>query len=161
MLKVKTLLAQTRAHRPVLISNAGSVSVSFQKTIVGRDVRGYYRSIRATALTNKPGKKPKNVEIRLYWDTKSNYVPESLRQKGKPYGGPEKAPPFTIETPAWVSCSCEYFLYHCEVADTRKYSSSIRYSNGAAPRVTNPQEIGHLCKHLISCLRKGALVVKK
>ena len=163
MLKVKTLLAQARSHRPVLVSNSNIVQITFGRTVAGQDAHGYYRAIQATALTNRPKKKPKRVEIRLYWPEQSGWIPEVLRPQraGYVYSGPAKPPPFTIETDAWASCSCEYFLYHCEVADTRKGSSSIRYSNGAAPHITNPQLVSHLCKHILAALRKGALVVKK
>jgi len=163
MLKVKTLLAQTRSHRPVLVSNSNIVSISFGKTIAGQDGHGYYRAVRWKALTNRPGKKPKDVEIRLYWPEQSGWIPEVLRptRAGYVYNGPVKPPPFTVETDVWASCSCPYWLFHVEVADTRKGSSSIRYSNGAAPRITNPNQIAHLCKHVLAGLRRGALVVKK
>jgi hypothetical protein len=164
MLTVKELISQSKSHRPVLVSNASIVSISFKPTNVGKDALGYYRSIKGSALTNQKGKKTKTFEIRLYWGGRgtSQYIPAALRQKGKPYVGPENPPPFTLMTKAWVSCSCEYFLYNCEVADAEEDSSSIKYSNGKgySPTGPNPHHIPHICKHLIGALRKGALVKK-
>lgn len=163
MLTVKELLSQTKSHRPVLLSNASHVMISFApKTTNGKDSNGYYRSIAGTALTKAPGKKTKKFEIRLYWGGKGKtmYIPPELRKKGVPYMGPATPPPFTIATRAWVTCSCEYNLYHCEVANAEEDSSSIKYSNGQGPVVTNPNHISHLCKHLIQSLRRGALVKK-
>jgi hypothetical protein len=138
------------------------VSIAFKPTRVGKDVFGYYRAVAGSAHTNEKGKKTKKFEFRLYWGGRgtSMYVPAALRQKGKPYAGPEDPPPFTVMTKVWVSCSCEYFKFHCEVSDSEDDSSSIKYSNGMGPKITNPLHIPHICKHLISGLRKGALVKK-
>jgi hypothetical protein len=162
MLTVKELLGQTQSHRPVLLSNASKVSIRFNPVKVGKDIHGYYRSVSGVALTNLPGKKPKSFELRLYWGGrgKTMYIPPNLRKKGVPYIGPANPPPFTRDTKVWVSCSCEYYLFHCEVADAQEDSSSIKYSNGKAPNVTNPHHIPHLCKHLTQCIRRGALVKK-
>lgn len=56
----------------------------------------------------------------------------------------------------WVTCSCEYFRYHCEVALERRKSSDIIESNGRLPRITNKRMVSHLCKHLYGCFVKGA-----
>lgn len=160
MLKIKDLLSQSKTHRAVLISNSNIVGVSFAPSSYGKDSLGYYKSVKGTALTNQPGKKVKKIEIRLYYEEKSGFIPNANNLRPKNYSGPKSAPPFTIDSKAWVSCSCEYFLYHCEVADTKKDSSSIKYSNGAMPKVTNPRMIPHICKHLIAAIRKGALVKK-
>lgn len=53
-----------------------------------------------------------------------------------------------LETDCWVQCSCPYFLYFCEYANTKAGSSEIEYSNGAKPRVRNPRAIPYVCKHL-------------
>lgn len=162
MLTVKQLLRQTGQHRQVLLSNSNKVSISFNKTKVGKDPRGYYKSVTGSARTNAKGKKTKKFEIRFYWPKPSakakQYIPPELRDQN--YIGPEEAPLFTLDTKCWVSCSCEYFLFHCEVADAESDNSSIRYSNGKFPVITNPQGIQHLCKHLIAATRKGALLKK-
>lgn len=164
MLSVKQLLRQTGQHKQVLISNSNKVSISFNKPKVGKDPRGYYRSILAAARTNAPGKKTKRIELRFYWpkgkSKAEGYIPKELLKPGEPYFGPEEAPKFDLDTPVWVSCSCEYFLFNCEVADAESDNSSIKYSNGKFPHITNPAGVQHLCKHLISAIRKGALLKK-
>ena len=164
MLSVRKLIEQTRAHRSVLVTNSSFVSIAFSKTKTGKDPRGYYKSVWGSARTNKPGKRSHKFEIRLYWPQtrakQDQYIPPDLRDKGQPYMGPKDEPKFNMDTKAWVSCSCEYFLYNCEVADAESDNSSVKYSNGRFPKITNPQGIGHVCKHLLSALRKGALVKK-
>lgn len=60
----------------------------------------------------------------------------------------------------WVTCECEYFRYHCEVANQRRGSSDILESNGKLPRVTNRRMVSHLCKHLYACFLRGASNIK-
>lgn len=180
MLTVKQLITLSHTHRAKLMSNAGNVHIAFGKVREGQDARGYYRLIPGRALSIGKGKKKKNFEIRVYYPKArakiDQYIPVSVR-KGK-YEGPKKAPLLTADAPAWVFCTCEYFLFHCEVADAEQDNSSINamprdfYStkdgqvvhftqnNGKAPVVTNPSGVAHLCKHLISALRKGALLKK-
>lgn len=57
---------------------------------------------------------------------------------------------------AHLQCSCEWFLYYCEVALYNIESSDIKYSNGEAPSTTNPQEIPIICKHIYAALDAGA-----
>lgn len=57
--------------------------------------------------------------------------------------------PLNVNTRVWCSCSCPYFLYHCEVALTLRGSSSIIFSNGKMPNQTNPRRIPYVCKHVI------------
>lgn len=47
-----------------------------------------------------------------------------------------------------VSCSCEAFLYWCEVALEKKDASVVMFSNGQLPIVRNPKMIPFMCKHL-------------
>lgn len=176
MLTVKDLIANTQSHRARLISNAGSVGISFGRVEEGKDARGYYRSVKGRALSKGKGKKQKTFEIRLYYPKPpakvDQYIPSKFRV-GK-YLGPEKAPDITIKNKVWVFCTCEYFLFHCEVADAEQDNSTINamprdfYSNGERftqnngkfPSITNPGGVGHVCKHLIAALRKGALLKK-
>lgn len=53
-----------------------------------------------------------------------------------------------------VSCSCDYFWSHCEVALNAKDAADIKYSNGDKPVVTNPSMIPYVCKHLVAALEK-------
>ena len=55
----------------------------------------------------------------------------------------------------WCSCSCEYFLFHCEFALTQHGASSIINSNGEPPVVTNPRMIPKVCKHVAAVLEGG------
>ena len=169
MLTVKQLIAGSKSHRPILVENSNIVSVQFYATYVGEDKFGYFKAIPGGAITNEKGKKKHDFEIRLYWEKKSGYVPQRFRPKQKlvksgksieAYGGPDEPPPFTLNTKCWVSCDCAYFLFHCEVADAWKNSSTLKYSNGKAPNITNPNGIPHLCKHVIKSLRAGALLRK-
>lgn len=180
MLNVKELLALTHSHRSKLFSNAGNVGIAFGKVNEGQDPRGYYRAIPFRALSKGQNKKQKTGEIRIYYPKTrakvDQYIPPQLR-KGK-YEGPKEPPKLTADAKVWVFCTCEYFLFHCEVADAERDNSSINYmkrsisttkngkaiyitdNNGKAPVITNPSGIAHLCKHLISALRKGALLKK-
>ena len=169
------------SHRAKLSANAQKVGVAFGKVREGQDARGYYRAIPFRALSSGKGKKNKTCEIRVYYPKtrakEDQYIPKAVRKSG-PYVGPEKAPLLNVDAPVWVFCTCEYFLFHCEVADAEKDNSSINYmkrdfystkngqtihftqNNGKFPVITNPQGIAHLCKHLIAGLRKGALLKK-
>lgn len=61
----------------------------------------------------------------------------------------------------WVTCNCEYFLYHCEVADEKKDSTDIFHSNGKKPRVTNPNMVPHICKHIAAMFLRNVTELKK
>jgi hypothetical protein len=161
-LTVKQLRDYTRAHRDKLFSNAAKVAISFGKVVEGQDPRGYYRKVVGRALSKGQNKKQKTFEIRFYYPTTrakaDQYIPPALR-KGA-YVGPKEAPDLTLESKVWVRCNCEYFLYHCEVANAETDNANVEYSNGKFPVITNPQGIGHLCKHLLAALSKGALLKK-
>ena len=57
---------------------------------------------------------------------------------------------------AFVSCSCEYFLYFCEVALWYHASSEQIFSNGEDPDETNEDKIPIVCKHIYASLKAGA-----
>jgi hypothetical protein len=179
MLTVRQLIEATqsppkrkdRRRAPNLFANSGIVQVGWVAGSEGEDPRGYYRAVKWNARTPEPGKIPKRCEIRLYFPKTNQYIPEKAR-RGK-YEGPKAPPPITEESKCWVFCTCEYFLFHCEVADAETDNSSINYkprsfatspvtnNNGAAPRITNPNHVAHLCKHLLSGIWNGALLRKK
>lgn len=52
------------------------------------------------------------------------------------------------ESKAKLSCDCEWFMYVCEYALSRKGNADIIFSNGKPARVTNPNNRPQLCKHL-------------
>lgn len=51
-------------------------------------------------------------------------------------------------SPVWVSCDCEYWMFTCEFAVARYGSTAILYCNGEPPVMTNPKMMPRLCKHL-------------
>ena len=89
-------------------------------------------------------------ELRLY-----SVCTDGKRSSFVRFYGPPKE-----DTPVWVWCSCEAFLYNLEVVLARFNSSSIRSSNGALPKVRNPRMIPYLCKHLVVAA-KAALRERK
>lgn len=64
-----------------------------------------------------------------------------------------KMPEIVPSAPAWVSCTCAFFLYRCEFALARVGSSSIVHSNGQPARHTNPRNIPYVCKHVYRALK--------
>lgn len=136
MFNFDQMLKAIKQHNPNVLKNAASVRIQSFNVGGGYDTDGdYYVTYSANCLGSTI---PRKVEMRIYKDTGS----------GKASKG-------------WVSCSCPYFLFHCEVALSNKDSSSIINSNGAQPGVTNPLALPVVCKHIISAIVKGkALEVK-
>jgi hypothetical protein len=202
MLTLKKLIALTHAppartnrytggkcRPPNIVGNSSSVGVDFHKCTSGKDTRGYYHAVKGTAISARKDpdtpKRKKNWEIRLYYPKgktkKDQYIPVDLRGS-VPYFGPKEPPKFTDDCKAWVFCTCEYFLFHCEFADDLVDNSTINPqssrlkrnfyttskgklikitdNNGAPPVETNPNYQAHMCKHLLAALRKGALQKK-
>lgn len=167
-MKLKDLMTMTKSFKPILVSNATQVGITFAKVNYGKDTRGYYKSVLGSALSRGTKKRIKFFEIRLYYDPKSNYVPPKMRTMGKDkYIGPEDAPPFTVESTVWLRCNCEYFLYACEVAVGRRGSAPIGKSQGGVsngawykPTGPNPSGVPNVCKHILAAIKKGALVKK-
>lgn len=50
---------------------------------------------------------------------------------------------------AKLTCDCEMFKFHCEVALYARGVAHIVYSNGGPPLKTNPSMIPYLCPHLL------------
>jgi hypothetical protein len=59
----------------------------------------------------------------------------------------------------WVTCSCPYWCYYCEVAVASTGSTQVIISNGQAPKVRNPSVTPYLCKHLYRCATMGLKTV--
>lgn len=57
--------------------------------------------------------------------------------------------PPSADSQCWVWCDCEYFTYTLEVALAKMNSSAVENSNGEAPIIRNPGNLGFLCKHLV------------
>lgn len=63
-----------------------------------------------------------------------------------------------IKVPVVVSCNCENYMFTWEVANNKKGSSEIEFSNGELPLMTNPSLVPGLCRHLV-CL--GNRIINK
>ena len=181
MLTVKNLLSFTRSGHNKLFSNADAVGVGWGKAFVeGKDARGYYWGIIGAAKTNAPNKKQKKWEMRFYYPKtrakEDQYIPLKFREKG--YEGPKKPPKTTQDTHVWVFCTCEYFLFACELADAERDASTLNPSwhkrrldayDSSGKQITrnnekgyqahgpNPGGVPRLCKHLIAAIQAGAL----
>lgn len=128
MLTIKQIINYTRAYKPLILQKARSVSVRFYKPKVQKDKDGdEFTLVTASCRGDTTARR---VEIRRY-------------------GKGEKAR-------VWVSCDCEWFLFHCEKALELKDSSDIIHSNGAMPEITNSRTIPAACKHILGCFIQGA-----
>jgi len=128
MLTIEQLISTTNSAHPRILSNARGVAVKLKKVKSLKDKDGDpYREITAICR----GKTiPRTVVMRIYGKGDKN-------------------------SQIWASCDCEWFLYYCEVALTKKGSSDVIYSNGENPKITNPRRLGIACKHICSCLIRG------
>lgn len=86
--------------------------------------------LRATAYTNRPGKRVIHQMIVAGVDNRKKLS----------------------EGNVLVRCSCDYFTFNCEVALTKRGASSIKQSNGEKPVVRNPKMVPTPCKHLLKLL---------
>jgi hypothetical protein len=128
MLTVRQLILLTHNHRRSIMDKAKSVAVRFVKITEDYDDDG--DPVREVLAICHGETVDRRVVMRFYGKGANAHV--------------------------WVSCDCEYFLYHCEVADQRKGNTDIEYSNGRWPKETNPRGIAHLCKHIVACISHGA-----
>jgi len=127
MLSIKQLLYYTQIHRRSILDKASRAAIKVESVTTEEDGDGDdFTMVQATVVGSTS---PRHVEIHLY---------------GK---GPNAK--------VWASCDCPYFLYHCEVADTKKGSSDVIFSNGKSPRITNKNMVPHLCKHIAACFLRN------
>jgi hypothetical protein len=133
VLTVEKLVQYTKAYNPLIIKRAQNVSVQSLDVVEGEDEDG--DPCRDVVAICKGETVPRTVIFRFYGTRNKN-------------------------TLAWVSCDCEYFLYHCEVALQKKGSTDVIYSNGARPKITNPRMLAAVCKHCIAVLLAGAHTAK-
>lgn len=131
MLSVKQLLYWTRLHRREILRKARRVSVRFSAAEEVEDDGATYREVRARAV--------------------GSTIPRHVVMRFRGSGATAKA---------WITCDCEYFKFHCEVADTRRGSSDVIHSNGKYPREKNPRGVAHVCKHIAACFLRGAHDIK-
>ena len=133
MLTVMQMMEYTRVYKPSVLKSAKSVTVKFKKPVSMVDEDGdKYTLVNALCRGDTI---QREVELRFYGPRNKN-------------------------SQCWVSCSCEFFLYHTEYALTKKGSSDIIHCNGARPKVTNKRTIAAVCKHIASCFLNGAQTLK-
>lgn len=127
MLSIKQLLQYTAMHRRNVVENAKRVRTKIISVTREKDTEGdEYKHIITRCLGNTI---PRETEL-LVW--------------GK---GPNAK--------VWVTCTCEHWMYVNEVAVKRKGSTDIMHSNGARPKITNPNMVASICKHLVACFLHG------
>ncbi len=131
MISVKQILYWTLLHRKSIVAKARSVAINF----------------RNVKYVNEGGVQFKQVDARAQGE--SEIYELTLFFNGK---GPTSK--------VWASCSCAYFLYHCEVALKKRGSTDINYSNGKFPKITNPRLVSHACKHIVAALQRGAFMLE-
>ena len=130
MLYLSTLIRNCPAK---IIRNARKVKLSGKpKAFIARDEKGEFKQLLAVTR-DKDG--PRQVEIRIY-------MPKGKKIRGK---GTRTGP----SNKCWVTCSCPYWRYHCEVSVAARGSSNVLISNGQFPKIRNPRMKPYLCKHLL------------
>jgi len=114
----------------------------------GRARKRRAESVQVRPLKLKYGK---DKLLRVEYSYKGSPSVEGIRHKGyvkflKPLEDPSKWRRAQVE----VSCDCRDFKYKWEVANHTEGSARIVYSNGKAPKETNPNFKPGMCKHLIA-----------
>lgn len=132
MISVKQILYWTQLHRSSIIAKAKSVGI---------------RIAKVEYVTEPDGLKYKKVEVEALGETSTYDVLLFFHGKG-------------LSSKVWASCSCPYFLFHCEVALQKTGSTDINFSNGKMPKITNPRLVKHACKHVCACLQRGVFMME-
>lgn len=118
-----TLRALMQFTPDAMKKRALKVGIRLIKSTIDKDDEGVFKKVELRAIATTI---PRIVIFKIYM---------------------VKGNKFTINSPTWVHCSGENYLYQWEVANTMRGSSSIINSNGAMPRITNPRTRPGLCKH--------------
>lgn len=114
-----------KATPPYLHNNAKEVVV---KSLKPATTRGGFPAIRAVAVS--VGQAGRKHSYKLHFIGKQPGLPLSKQKH------------------VLASCECEFFKYYSEYALNHWGSAVIKFSNGAAPQLTNPGLQPLLCKHL-------------
>ena len=85
---------------------------------------------------------------------KDFYTPEVILKTS-----PEGKKKALFSLPAWVTCTCPHFMFHCERALVKQKASSVIHTKDYVPKKTarapvNPRQIPMVCKHLIAVFTK-------
>ncbi len=111
-----------------IIDTARRVRITKVKAFIDKDEKGEFKYITANAKGNT---NLRQVQIKLYGKMRGDGV-------------------MKIQNKCWVTCSCPYWRYHCEVAAAARGSSNVLISNGQFPKIRNPRMKPYLCKHLLA-----------
>jgi len=98
---------------------------------IDSDANGEFKQVKGVAR-DKDGQR--HMIIRLY--------PKEKRVRGD-------GAKMSTGTKCWVTCSCPYWRYYCEVAVAARGSAHVLISNGQFPKIRNPRMKPYLCKHLL------------
>lgn len=108
-------------------------------------------------LRNDPERGEYTLYILRTKPPRSNKTQQIFTQWIRVYGQTGPGASSTLSQRVWCRCSCEYFMYHLEVALASVGSTDVKYSNGMLPTMTNPGMVRYFCKHLY---RTGVQVAK-
>ena len=136
---------------------------------------------RGVSMKDAPAVHSTGDRCRAYYCTtaiRNKYNEKSVKKRkgGKPYAcviknfGTKREPEnwlFKDNSLVWVHCDCPYFFYTLEVVLARQGCSEVKFkgesgrknpwvkrrSNGALPKIRNPQGIPYLCKHLYATVQ--------
>ncbi len=121
---------------------------------VKKRARSQCRPLRKQyALGSREGFKRSRAKFPTYYNEQRVY---SKCTDGKKSSYIRFFGPPDLNTKVWVWCDCEYFKYYLEVALANRNASTVRSSNGAPPRIRNPEQLTYLCKHLVLAANIGA-----
>lgn len=96
------------------------------------------RTLKITAVMSKDERgKHKHVAVQCLGDTIPRFVVMRLYD-------PDKG----LDSPVWLTCSCEFWLFNCEYAVNKVGSTFIRKCNGDKPDIRNYGRIPYCCKHI-------------
>lgn len=117
------------------------LKLSYLLGLTDKNIRSYANGVSVTGIRSFQDRdrlgEHKKVIVQSEGDTKTRY------QVFKFYDAGQGA-----KSRVWVTCSCEYWLFVCEVATWARDSTSNINSNGDFPAITNPNMKPKLCKHL-------------
>lgn len=132
MISIKQILYWTQLHRKSIIDKAKAVGIRIGKV---------------EYVKEPDGNTYKKVEVEATGESETYQIIFFFLGKG-------------LTSKLWASCSCPYFLYHCEVALQRSGSTDINFSNGKLPKITNPRLVRHCCKHIAASLQRGVFMAE-
>lgn len=147
MISLAQIIAWTDKHRPAIKKNARKVTVKIDRR---KDV--FFGN-------DEDGDKFLGVNAECKGDTITRHVHLRI------YGNAGR------RSKVWCSCTCEYWLYHCEQAvfqtkvgrgrsTDNQYADFSKRSKDPEVQV-NPRLIPHVCKHIYACLELNKVYLQE